>query len=47
MGVGEAVADKKVMTHAVDDMTRIAGQKPVVTKAKNQLLALKSVKAGL
>jgi len=34
MGVSEAVADKKVMDAAVGDMTRIAGQKPVVTKAK-------------
>jgi large subunit ribosomal protein L5 len=32
MGVGEAVADKKVLEHAVSDMTKIAGQKPVVTK---------------
>ena len=31
MGVGEAVADKKVMEHAVGDMKKIAGQKPVVT----------------
>ena len=31
MGVSEAVADKKVMDHAVGDMTKIAGQKPVVT----------------
>ena len=34
MGVGEAVADKKVMDHAVSDMEKIAGQKPVITKAK-------------
>jgi large subunit ribosomal protein L5 len=34
MGVGEAVADKKVMDHAVADLTKIAGQKPVVTKAR-------------
>ncbi len=32
MGVGEAVADKKVLDHALDDMTKIAGQKPVMTK---------------
>ncbi|MGH8638531.1 MAG: 50S ribosomal protein L5, partial [Burkholderiales bacterium] len=31
MGVGEAVADKKVMDNAVADMTKIAGQKPVIT----------------
>ena len=34
MGVGEAVSDKKVMDSAVGDMTKIAGQKPVVTKKK-------------
>src|SRR5512134_1353375 len=33
MGVSEAVADKKVMDHAVGDLTKIAGQKPVVTKS--------------
>ena len=33
MGVSEAVADKKVMEHAVGDLTKIAGQKPVVTKS--------------
>ena len=33
MGVSEAVADKKVMDNAVADLTKIAGQKPVVTKA--------------
>ena len=32
MGVGEAVADKKVLDHAVGDLTKIAGQKPVITK---------------
>ena len=37
MGVGEAVADKKVIDHAVDDLTRIAGQKPVVTKARKSV----------
>jgi large subunit ribosomal protein L5 len=41
MGVGEAVGDKKVMNHAVDDMTRIAGQKPVVTMAKKSLAGFK------
>ncbi len=35
MGVGEAVADKKIMDNAVSDMVKISGQKPVVTKAKN------------
>jgi large subunit ribosomal protein L5 len=41
MGVGEAVADKKVMENAVDDMQRIAGQKPIVTKAKKSVAAFK------
>jgi len=37
MGVGEAVADKKVIDHAVEDMTKISGQKPVVTKARKSV----------
>ena len=37
MGVSEAVADKKVMDHAVSDLTKIAGQKPVVTKSKKSV----------
>lgn len=41
MGVGEAVGDKKVMNHAVEDMSLIAGQKPVVTKAKKSLAGFK------
>lgn len=41
MGVGEAVTDKKVMTHAVDDLTRISGQKPVVTLARKSLAGFK------
>lgn len=41
MGVGEAVADKKVIDHAVGDMTRIAGQKPIVTKARNSIAGFK------
>lgn len=41
MGVGEAVADKKVMEHAVGDMEKIAGQKVVVTKAKKSVAAFK------
>jgi large subunit ribosomal protein L5 len=41
MGVGEAVADKKVMDHAVSDMTKIAGQKPVVTKSKKSIAGFK------
>jgi large subunit ribosomal protein L5 len=41
MGVGEAVADKKIMENAVGDMQKIAGQKPVVTKAKKSVAAFK------
>jgi large subunit ribosomal protein L5 len=41
MGVGEAVGDKKVMNFALDDMTRITGQKPVVTLAKKSLAGFK------
>ena len=37
MGVGEAVGDKKILDHAVGDMIKIAGQKPVVTKAKKAI----------
>ncbi|QID19050.1 50S ribosomal protein L5 [Nitrogeniibacter mangrovi] len=41
MGVGEAVGDKKVLEHAVGDMTKIAGQKPVVTKARKSIAGFK------
>ncbi|NDU86719.1 MAG: 50S ribosomal protein L5 [Ferrovum sp.] len=41
MGVGEAVADKKVIEHAVGDMTKIAGQKPVVTKSRKSIAGFK------
>lgn len=41
MGVGEAVADKKVIDKAVGDMTAIAGQKPVVTKARKSVATFK------
>ena len=41
MGVGEAVADKKVMDNAVGDMTKISGQKPVVTKARKAIAGFK------
>ena len=41
MGVSEAVADKKVMDHAVGDMSKIAGQKPVVTKARKAIAGFK------
>ena len=37
MGVGEAVTDKKVIENAVSDLTKIAGQKPVITKAKKAI----------
>ncbi|MGE3548131.1 MAG: 50S ribosomal protein L5, partial [Kofleriaceae bacterium] len=41
MGVGEAVSDKKVMDNAVADLTKIAGQKPVVTKSKKAIAGFK------
>ena len=41
MGVSEAVADKKVMDAAVGDMTKIAGQKPVVTKSRKAIAGFK------
>jgi large subunit ribosomal protein L5 len=41
MGVSEAVSDKKVMEHAVGDLTKIAGQKPVVTKSKKAIAGFK------
>jgi len=41
MGVGEATADKKVIENAVSDMTKISGQKPVVTKAKKSIATFK------
>ncbi|MEY3220738.1 MAG: hypothetical protein RIT27_2095 [Pseudomonadota bacterium] len=41
MGVGEAVADKKVIDKAVGDMTAITGQKPVVTKARKSVATFK------
>lgn len=41
MGVGEAVADKKVLDNAVADLTKIAGQKPVVTKARKSIAGFK------
>ena len=41
MGVGEAVADKKVLEHAASDMQKIAGQKPVITKSKKSVAAFK------
>jgi len=41
MGVGEAVGDKKIMDNAVGDMTKIAGQKPVVTLARTSIATFK------
>ena len=41
MGVSEAVSDKKVMDNAVGDLTKIAGQKPVVTKSKKPIAGFK------
>lgn len=41
MGVGEAVNDKKVMNFAVEDMTRISGQKPVITLARKSIAGFK------
>ncbi|MCC6212977.1 MAG: 50S ribosomal protein L5 [Burkholderiales bacterium] len=45
MGVGETVGDKKVLDHAVADMTRISGQKPVITKTRKSIANFK-VRAG-
>jgi large subunit ribosomal protein L5 len=41
MGVSEAVADKKVIEHATGDLTKIAGQKPVVTKTRKAIAGFK------
>ena len=41
MGLSEAVADKKIINHAVADMTKIAGQKPVVTLARKSIAGFK------
>ena len=46
MGVGEAVADRKVMDAAVTDLTKIAGQKPLVTKLRKAIASFK-LRAGL
>ncbi|HSF47755.1 MAG TPA: 50S ribosomal protein L5 [Burkholderiales bacterium] len=45
MGVGEAIADKKIIDNAVADLQRISGQKPVVTKARKSIAAFK-VRSG-
>lgn len=41
MGVGEAVSDKKVLDYAVSDLTKIAGQRPVITKARKAIAGFK------
>lgn len=41
MGVGEATTDKKVLEHAVSDMTKIAGQKPIINKARKSVAGFK------
>ena len=41
MGVGEAVGDKKIMEHAVSDLTQIAGQRPIVTNARKSVAGFK------
>jgi large subunit ribosomal protein L5 len=46
MGVGEAVADRKVMDAAVADLTKISGQKPLVTKSRKAIASFK-LRAGL
>ena len=45
MGVGEAIADKKILDNAVGDMTKISGQKPVLTKAKKSI-AIWKIRTG-
>lgn len=45
MGVGEAVADKKILDNAVNDLALIAGQKPIVTKARKSIANFK-IRAG-
>ncbi len=41
MGVGEAATNKKVLENAVDDMTRLAGQKPIITKSRVSVASFK------
>jgi large subunit ribosomal protein L5 len=45
MGVGEAIADKKILENAVADMQKISGQKPVITKAKKSI-AIWKIRTG-
>ncbi len=46
MGIGEAVQNSKVLEHAIEDMTIIAGQKPILTRAKKSVAAFK-LRAGM
>jgi large subunit ribosomal protein L5 len=46
IGVGEAVADRKVMDAAVADLTKISGQKPLITKSRKAIASFK-LRAGL
>ncbi len=41
MGLGEAITDKKIIQHALGDMTKIAGQKPVITLARKSIAGFK------
>ncbi len=41
MGVGEAIADKKILQNAMDDLTKISGQRPIVTYARKSIAAFK------
>ena len=41
MGVGDAVGDKKVIQHAVDDLAKISGQKPIVTNSRKSIAGFK------
>jgi large subunit ribosomal protein L5 len=41
MGVGEATADKKIMTHAMEDLTKISGQKPLMTLSRKSIAGFK------
>ena len=46
MGVGAAISDKKILENAVSDMTQIAGQKPVITRARKSVAGFK-VREGM
>ena len=41
MGVGEAIADKKILDNAIGDLTKLSGQKPVITKARKSIAVWK------